>query len=141
MRPYPGRSIKKSRQNQQNNPEVKLKRIFNYRLSRARRVVENSFGIMTQKWRIFKVPINAYVTQVELIVKACVCLHNFLLEKKYAYYANANTISNIDLKGTAFVPFQNRVTSHKMTAAAVRDQFANYFVSEGALDWQDAKIK
>lgn len=141
MRPYPGKSIKKSRGNDgEVNHDMKKKRIFNYRLSRARRVVENSFGILTQKWRIFKVPINATVTTVELIIKACVCLHNFLLEKKYSYYANVSSIKNVDLAGTAFSPIVNKITSHKRTAAEVRDQFADFFTTEGTVDWQDGKV-
>lgn len=139
MRPYPGKSIAKSRKENQ-DLLAKQKRIFNYRLSRARRVVENAFGIMVQKWRIFKVPINAAEDLVELIIKASTCLHNFLLERKSAYYANVSTISNVCLTGTAFSPIVNKQTSHTRTAGQVRDEFANYFATDGALNWQDAKI-
>ena len=49
--------------------------VYNYRLSQARRTVENAFGILTAKWRIFRRLIRAYVDVVDLIVKACVCPH------------------------------------------------------------------
>jgi hypothetical protein len=46
MRPYP-RSQSKG---------VSGMRIFNYRLSQARRVVENAFGILSQKLKFIRVP-------------------------------------------------------------------------------------
>ena len=53
-------------------------RIFNYRLSRARRMIENVFGILTTKWRILKTTINTKVELAEDIVLATVSLHNWL---------------------------------------------------------------
>ena len=60
-------------------------RIFNYRLSRERRVIENTFGILTARWGIFSHPINASVKTAEAITRAAVCLHNFLRLKTLPY--------------------------------------------------------
>ena len=53
-------------------------RVFNYRLSRARRVSENAFGILAACFRIYEKPINLLVETTEILVKATCALHNRL---------------------------------------------------------------
>lgn len=73
MRPFSGTFEKGSRQ-----------RIFNYRLSRARRVVENAFGIMASVFRVLRKPMLSEPEKAEVIVMACAYLHNFLRKSKSA---------------------------------------------------------
>ena len=53
-------------------------RIANYRISRARRIVENAFGICATMFRILRRPILLTVQTIVQIV-AVVALHNFLM--------------------------------------------------------------
>ncbi|XP_057305243.1 uncharacterized protein LOC130642175 [Hydractinia symbiolongicarpus] len=49
--------------------------VFNYRLSRARRVIENSFDILATRFRIFRSPIITHVETVKSVTRACDALH------------------------------------------------------------------
>jgi len=66
MRPYGGKNLPQN------------KTVFNYRLSRARHFIECSFGVLTNKWRIFHRPFNVNIELPIDIIKACVVLHNFV---------------------------------------------------------------
>lgn len=67
LKPYPGRALGSPMDD------------FNYRLSRARRCVENSFGIASSRFRILRRAITATRENAVEIVKAVCVLHNFLL--------------------------------------------------------------
>ncbi len=66
MRPFFGRTLPRER------------RAFNYRLSRARLVVENAFGILSSQWRMYRRLIEVQPDVVERCVKATCVLHNFM---------------------------------------------------------------
>ena len=52
------------------------KKIFNYHLSRARRIIENKFGIRV-RWQLFLSPIACKPEYVVQFTKTALCLHNF----------------------------------------------------------------
>ncbi|KAJ8001207.1 hypothetical protein DPEC_G00191940 [Dallia pectoralis] len=66
MRPFPGTNIPRE------------KRIFNYRLSRARMTVECAFGMLSTEWRMYRRVIATTPSTAEWCVKATCVLHNFL---------------------------------------------------------------
>ena len=76
MRPYPKKAL----------VDDEEKKIFNYRQSRARRVIKNAFGILTARWRIFHKPIVATVENVETYTLSCLALQNYLRQTDSAIY-------------------------------------------------------
>uniref|UniRef100_A0A8C7ZKP3 DDE Tnp4 domain-containing protein n=1 Tax=Oryzias sinensis TaxID=183150 RepID=A0A8C7ZKP3_9TELE len=55
--------------------------IFNYRLSRARRISENVFGILSQRFRVFQRTLQVQPSVVDKVVKAACVLCNYLRSK------------------------------------------------------------
>lgn len=118
MRPF---SYRQSR----NDPQ---KECYNSRLCMARRVVENAFGILAHKWRVFYRPIETNTPTTIAIVKTACILHNFLRTKKIddAFLDlleppqdGLGAFENVDLDG-------RRATT---SAFSIREKFVNYFNS------------
>jgi len=113
------------------------KTIFNYRLSRARLVTENAFGLLSKVFRIFFQPINLNTTICDdLIIVAC-CLHNMLrdayLEKNGKIFYQYDSEEPPSANMTTLASESGFLSTEGI---AVRHIFKNYFVNEGAVTWQ-----
>lgn len=148
MRPYPGVNL---------TPDQV---IFNYRLSRARMCIENAFGVLAARMRIFRKPIIACAETVESIVKCCVVLHNWLrdievqlppgqrryippryvdVEDRFGHMQRGQWREEVGFEGMRnLVP--NAARNSIQVAKNTRNSFANYFITEGKVDWQWNKL-
>ena len=136
MKPYAKRNM------------TREERIFNYRLSRARRVSENAFGILATRFGIFKTEIDAHPDKVATCVAACCCLHNMLRRRCGRAYIPPGSIDTEDAN-QQLVPGEWRryttltklkPTDNKNTPAFSKQQrnvLKEYFVSPaGEVPWQ-----
>ena len=129
MRPYPGRNLPQPHS------------VYNYRLSRTRRVIENSFGILAARWRIFRRPMIATPEHVVSYTKAAIALHNYLQSTESSVYTPPVFVdmedSNGDVVGGSWRDEQRAQglepvrsvgsNRYSLPAAIVRDTFKNYF--------------
>ncbi|XP_050505859.1 uncharacterized protein LOC126884104 [Diabrotica virgifera virgifera] len=137
-----------------NNLTLK-QQIFNYRLSRARRIIENTFGILVARWRVLKQTINADVDNVDNIVKACVVLHNFCMLKTHGTtetthycppgYVDCGDEENAVWRREIDEPLQSvgRVSANNASRVNIesRNTMTDYFVSpQGEVPWQLERV-
>lgn len=130
-------------------------KIFNYRLSRARRIVENAFGLLAMRFRIFCTHINLSPEKVDKIVKAACVIHNWLIKTNPGHYASAGIVDTENDNGEVqFGSWRLECPSPHMAniahqggnnysafAECRRQKYMKYFLNEGALPWQMQMIK
>ena len=141
MKPYPQTGL------------TEEKRIFNYRLSRCRRISENAFGILGNRWRVFRSRIALAPDKVSLLVLGALTLNNFLRSNSTVgtiympegLIDQENPVTGELITGNWHLDdnsmhWQNLPpsTAHNATyqAKEIRKEFAEYFMMEGALSWQ-----
>lgn len=126
LRPYPGSTI---------NGDVE-KQIFNYRLSRARRVSENAFGNLVQKFRIYFRSINLFPENVDKVILTTCILHNYikdniLMAQHFDPIEGEPNWSNLPRQGG----------NANNSAFYVRETYKTFFNSDiGSLAWQKDKF-
>ena len=113
--------------------------IFNYRLSHARSVIENAFGILSQRWLINNAALSWKLSTIRKIIMSTVCLHNFILDFENNVVNrpyDVNEIENINR-----MPNNNENINgndiNGLNALNVRRNLTEYFVSPlGSVDFQ-----
>lgn len=131
-----------------------LERIFNYRLSRARRIIENAFGILAHRFGVFGRPIRLGPEKTKKVTIACCALHNYLLTRTSNVYSTPTLADRYDAEGNVvngdwrqavntennFHPLQIHRTFDSNKGIAIREELSQYFVHEGELDFQYGRI-
>lgn len=136
MKPFPRRDL------------ADRTRIYNYRLSRARRVVENSFGILANRFRCLLKLLELRPNSVKLVCLACCVLHNLLIKTNSKEYLTPNLIdrdatdgsiiSGDWRSGNLMCPLRAGRESNSTTleSQAIRNYFVDYFSGPGAVSFQ-----
>lgn len=128
MKPY-------SRKSSRNDS---TKTVFNYRLSRARRVTENAFGLLSQVFRVFYQPINLETSTCDDLIWVACTLHNMLRDgylenNKRPYYEYDH---DQDLPSNSMLPIRRGGGFLNANGFEVRERFKTFFNNEGSVSWQ-----
>ena len=130
----------------------KEERIFNYRISRARRVVESAFGILTSRFRCLLTTLELDPETATTITMACVMLHNLILTRDPELAnaptqdmndgdANAAALGSADLPQLASGQSLPGGNYGNKVAKQQRDYLRDYVNSpRGSVEWQDRMI-
>ena len=141
MKPYPGANLTYD------------EKIYNYRLSRARRISENGFRILVSRFRVFEKPTACNVTRVDKIMRTACALHNWLTNNAMGTYLPRGSVDNEDIDRGELIPgsWRSEVygmvdigrfgsNHHSQQAKAIREAYKKYFMNEGQVSWQNRMV-
>ena len=135
MRPFPCTSLTNER------------RIANYRMCRARLTSENAFGILAQRWRIYRGFIACSPVMTRKLVLATCVLHNYLrqkdMERQPAQPGSYSFLGNEErgeVAGLADICNPGPARNHTREAVRVRDSFVTFFNGVGSVWWQQSRV-
>ncbi|XP_023312981.1 protein ALP1-like [Anoplophora glabripennis] len=138
MKPYPG-----------DHAPGSCKRIFNYRLSRARRVVENAFGISSSVFRVLRKPMLLEPAKAEIVVMSVIVLHNYLRTHSRNLYTPPGSldheVNGVIIEGTwrndegmtSMRHLRNAPKRSSSYVNEIRKEISEYCINEGVLPWQN----
>lgn len=129
QKPFPHRGLTRPQRN------------YNYRLSRARRVVENAFGMWANRFRVFLTTIQLRTETVEKLVLAGCILHNMLRDKRPAEYKIPEYDPNLPPGDWTRDPLDGLEPRQRQSgpgpAKATREYLTQYYQQEDRrLSWQ-----
>ena len=118
--------------------------------SRARRIVENAFGLLYAKFRVLQKTLELGVSNAMQVVRACLALHNFLVTRKDQFYSPPGFLDTEDDTGNVITgKWRDNIdgdvctlrpdpSTRPSTARArdVCDNLKECFFGEGAVSFQ-----
>lgn len=129
-------------------------RIYNYRLSRGRNVVENVFGLIAARFRVLHTAINMKPLNIQYVVLAICTLHNYLIKRKNLYigptsFDSENKQTHELMKNAEWrqnnvelCPLQSSDRKGQtLDAKENRQEYVNYFTGNGKVSWQDEMLR
>ena len=149
MKPYNFRTVKNN-MNDERKKERHKQDIFDYRLSRACRLSENVFGILTNRFQVFRKPMPFSPEKATTVTLACIALHNWLTSKRDKLFFpvslpdREDKITHEQIPGDWRIhPFylwgldMNSVNGSSVNACKVREELKEYVNKEGKISWQE----
>lgn len=112
---------------------------FNDKVRTVNRFSDNALGLMASRFGIFRSAITVKMWKVELIVRACCAIHNFLSVESKQEYISETTYDHPDEAGnmvlgewrhnteSSYRPLQSILHYSSPETDHIREQYADYF--------------
>ena len=151
LKPYPAKRMGDMASMEQVR---RTERIFNYRLSRARRISENVFGILAARFGVFRAAIHLSPDNAVIITKTCLALHNFCQRQREKHFVPLSLVDQENPVSHEMIPgeWRGNTSNHlanitqqggnrnAANARWVRDKVKEYVNGVGKVSWQECLV-